>query len=159
MQMHFGAGLAQGWAALAAGTVAAWRALAAAGGGHASGAQRALGLGIWLLAGGLAAGLLGLRRRRTRAARAQANERQTVRQAQRLYRRFQRCLRRAGIARAPAQTGDELLLALAAARPGSALLAAAREFIATYQAARFGPAATEALRRLPGHLQRVRRAA
>ncbi len=157
MQMHVGAGVAHAWTALAAGATAAWRGLAAVPRHKPThGSLLGTGLALAVLLAAAAAGRRWLRHRRPPPL---ADRRWAVRRAQRAYRRFQRCLRRAGIARAPAQTSEELVLALAAARPDSSLLAAAREFVAAYQTARFGPVSTAALSRLPVCLQRVRRAA
>jgi transglutaminase-like putative cysteine protease len=157
MQLRLGADLAHVWGTLAMGAGIAWRAMARAPAPRGRRTQWpalvAAGVGFALLL--LAAA--GLRRRRHRRMAAGVETRVAIRRAQRAYRRFQRALRRAGVARAPAQTGDELVVVLASARPGSPLAAAARDFVNAYQAVRFGASAAAASQ-LADCLKRVRRA-
>lgn len=71
----------------------------------------------------------GWRLRRERAPRLDASA---------AYRGFQRSLKRAGIVRRPAQTAQDLLVALRQRHPSPALAEAAAAFISQYEAARFG---------------------
>ncbi|HUX68554.1 MAG TPA: DUF3488 and transglutaminase-like domain-containing protein [Terriglobales bacterium] len=151
--------VARAWSQGGAAASAAWRQLGAGGGAGAKGwAEGAAGL---VLLGGL--GLAGWTVRRRGWWRAgpgaAAEEEAAARRARRAYRRFQRTLRRAGFAPRPAQTSEELLGEVAAARPRSPLLAAATAFVAAYQAVRYGaasPPATHDLGRLLAQVRRCR---
>lgn len=153
LQQDVGAHAAAAWNQTAAAAQQAWSQWRRPQGRGAWGLGGALGGGLAVL-GLLVGGGLWMRRRGAAAGAAGAAARQ---QAQQLYRRVQRELARQGIAHAPAQTAEELLIAVAAQRPPEPLLAALTRFLGLYQEVRFGPAAEEASRKLHGQARELRR--
>ncbi|MGH3182797.1 MAG: transglutaminase-like domain-containing protein, partial [Streptosporangiaceae bacterium] len=169
VQTSLSGGASRVWANGGAAAEAAWASL--------SGAATQDGGGGWrwleLLGGAGALALLGWAWCRWAAAlgyrpASELEREAAVQRARRAYRRFQRYLARTGVKRAPDQTSEELLAAVAAVHPGSPLLASATAFVANYQALRFGPGAEaartplaawvgELSQRMQVHLAQVRR--
>lgn len=137
-----GGGALRAWERGSDGIQAAWQAL----GGLAPAWRRLAGWGaaalVLVLTAG--AGLAVWGRRQHWWRRTGRGDVVAVRQAQRANRRFERLLARSGFVRAPAQTSEELLGAVAQRDPHSPLLAAATAFVDAYQHTRFGGAASGA---------------
>jgi len=160
LQASLAASATRAWNRGGGAASAAWQQFRADGGVGGPG-RLEWGAGALLLA---TLGLVWTGRRRgwwlgEAAGGAGSGEAAAARRARRAYRRFQRALERAGFARRPAQTSEELLGEVAAARPESPLLAASTAFVAAYQAVRYGtapPAAADQLGRLLTQVRRCR---